>query len=265
MGVIPSRGGLCLCQIRKGWHPSKDTRKAKHPRIPIASRPRRPMLLPCNGLADRQEMQNKHHLNMSETYKLAVRESLRETAFRRYERFIGDATKGSLVVDPKMQVPAMKSSSFKVGVREAIAGKIRFNYNSSFIPPDYDLRKIVVRELEDGKIWLHNEHQDTLNKRVIVNDEIPATLVVDSDGNLAAKNQKAEIESKNVRHMPTLERELLEGWCKELDADKTLRSQIAWLVRATQPEEIAFFRELQMKYEGVDFEKLNFGWWRVGR
>ncbi len=203
---------------------------------------------------------------MSETYKLAVRESLRETAFRRYERIIGDATKGSLVVDPSLQVPAMKASSFKVGIREAIAGCIKFNYNSRFFSPDYDLRKIVVRELADGKIWLNNAHQDTLNKRaVVVEEEFPASLVVDSDGNIAAKNQKTIILDQNVRRMQVVDRGVIEQWCKELDQDKNLRGQIAWLVQATQQDDLAFFKEMQRKYEGVDFEKLNFGWWRVGR
>lgn len=200
---------------------------------------------------------------MSETYKLAVRESLRETAFRRYERIIGDATKGSLVVDPRLQVPAMKTSSFKVGVREAIAGQRKFNYQSKYIPQGYDLGKIVVRELEDGRVWLQNIHQDTMNKTSAM--EIEASLVVDVNGNVAGWNQKIKVEPENMRRMEVMVEEEIEKWCVELDQDKNLRSQIAWLVRATQPSEVEFFRTMRMKYEGVDFEKLNHGWWRVGR
>lgn len=200
---------------------------------------------------------------MNEEPELKVRESMSETAFRRYEPWIGDATRGSVKVEPMLLPRPKKQSSFAVGVREAIRGYNRYHYKSEKIPFGYDMSRIQVLELKDGQVMLRNNFEDRANEIKSKNEML--TLHVDKNGKIVAQNQKAIILESDRRLMDELDEVTLVKWCEELVANPTWRSHFAWLVKATDPMEVEFLGEIRKNFEGLDVEKLDHGWWRLYR
>ena len=200
---------------------------------------------------------------MNEQIELKVRESINETSFRRYEGWIGDATKGSVSVDPMMLPKPKKQASFAVGLREALRGYKRYHYKSEKIPFGYDMSRIQVLELKDGKVMLRNEYEDRSN--TLRAKEGMMSLHVDKNGVIVAQNQKAIILECDRRLMEELDEVTLVKWCEELVANPTWRNHFAWLVKATDPMEVEFLGEIRKNFEGLDVEKLDHGWWRLYR
>lgn len=191
------------------------------------------------------------------------RYSQSEESFRRYESYIGQATKGSLEINPKLLPRAMKQSSLAVGIREAIGGYRKYNYWSKVIPQRYEMRRIRVVELTNGNVLLKNEYEEETARMTRV-EEIK-TLAVDVNGRIMAMNQKTEIPEEDKRLMDDLVPEKLKEWCEELMTKPTWRNNFAWLVRATEPFEIEHLKGIGKTYEGLDFEELDHGWWRLYR
>lgn len=200
---------------------------------------------------------------MSENIELKVRESMNETSFRRYEGWIGDATKGTIYVNPMTLPKPKKQSSFAVGIREAIRGYKKYHYNSSKIPFGYDMSKIQVLELKDGRVMLRNEFEDRASQLKAQNDTM--TLLVDVDGKIAALNQVIPIAESDRRLMIGLDEVKMVEWCQELMTKPTWRLNFAWLVKTTDPMEIEFLQDIRKNFEGLDVEKLDHGWWRLYR
>lgn len=191
------------------------------------------------------------------------RYSQSEEAFRRYESYIGQATKGSLEINPKLLPKAMKSSSLAVGIREAIGGYRKYGYWSQVIPPRYDMRRIRVVELTNGNVMLKNEYEEEMARLNKV--EEMKTLLVDMNGNIVAMNQKTEIPEADRRLMVELEPTEVQKWCEELMEKPTWRNCFAWLVKGTTQAEVEFLKEIGKHYEGLEFEQLDHGWWRLFR
>lgn len=200
---------------------------------------------------------------MSNEIELKVRESMNETSFRRYEGWIGGATKGSIYVNPMTLPKPKKQSSFAVGIREAIRGYKKYHYNSSKIPFGYDMSKIQVLELKDGRVMLRNEFEDRVSQLKAQNDTM--TLLVDVDGKIAALNQVIPIAESDRRLMIGLDEVKMVEWCQELMTKPTWRLNFAWLVKTTDPMEIEFLQDIRKNFEGLDVEKLDHGWWRLYR
>ena len=196
---------------------------------------------------------------MSEKIELKVRESMNETSFRRYEGWIGDATKGTVTVNPMTLPKPKKQSSFAVGLREAIRGYKKYHYNSSKIPFGYDMSKIQVLELKDGRVMLRNAFEDLSNEAKAKN--IAMTLFVDTEGTIAAQNQREVIQDKRL--MKPMDENKVAEWCNELKANPSQRGQIAWLIHAEDEMEVEFLQSLRKVVGGVDVEKLDHGWWRL--
>ncbi len=117
--------------------------------------------------------------------KFKPRAGLGEMAFRKYEKIIADACKGSFEIDPITCNPPLKASSFAVGLRDALKGFKTYDYASTMIPPAYEVNRIKVRELEDGTVAILNDYADKMelkNDRLAkISDEV--SVLIDSEGN----------------------------------------------------------------------------------
>lgn len=106
------------------------------------------------------------------------RETLREPAFRRFEPFLARGCHGTVVIRME-EVPGMKlkPKSFITRFLEARLGFQRYGYESSLIPPGYDLNKIKISETHDGKVMLSNPEADKMGfdraKSVTINRDFP--------------------------------------------------------------------------------------------
>lgn len=184
-----------------------------------------------------------------------------EEAFRKYEEIIGYATKGTYDVDPLHLPKPLKQSTLAVNIREAIRGWKKFGYVSKVIPIGYEMGRIKVLELTNGKVRLQNEYADKVmhvEKRVE-----KKSIIVDSEGAIVQLNQRVEVPQENRRWMPELEPLELQKWCEELRANPTWRIDTAWLIKANGPEDVEFLTNIRRHYEGVDVEELDHGWWRL--
>ena len=192
-----------------------------------------------------------------------ARYSQSEESFRRYESYIGQATKGSLEINPKLLPKAMKQSSLAVGIREAIGGYKKYNYWSKVIPQRYEMRRIRVVELTNGNVMLKNEYEDETAR--MTNAEEIKTLAVNVNGKIMAMNQQTPIPEEDKRLMEAMEEGEVRKWCAELMEKPAWRNCFAWLVYATEPYEIDFLKGIGREYEGLAFEQLDHGWWRLYR
>lgn len=200
---------------------------------------------------------------MNGEVEVKVRDSLTEKAFRKYEEWIAGAVKGSIFADPAKLPNAMKQSSFAVGLREAIRGVKKYNYNSKGIPVGFDLNKLKVLELADGRVMIQNAYEDRMGREKAKEDIM--TLHVDVNGNIVARNQLTPILKEDIRLMPELEVEEVQKWCEELMTCPTWRNHFAWLMRTSSEAEVEFLQEIKKHYSGLDVEKLDHGWWRLYR
>lgn len=198
---------------------------------------------------------------MNEEVQVKPRYSMSEEAFRKYEEIIGYATKGTYDVDPLHLPKPLKQSTLAVNIREAIRGWKKFGYVSKVIPIGYEMGRIKVLELTNGKVRLQNEYADKVmhvEKRVE-----KKSIIVDSEGAIVQLNQRVEVSQENRRWMPELEPLELQKWCEELKANPTWRIDTAWLIKANGPEDVEFLTNIRRHYEGVDVEELDHGWWRL--
>ena len=191
------------------------------------------------------------------------RYSQSEESFRRYESYIGQATKGSLEINPKLLPKAMKQSSLAVGIREAIGGYKRYHYHSKVIPLGYEMRRIRVVELVNGNVLLKNEYEEEMGRVKMVEDI--KTLAVDVNGRIMAMNQQTPIPEEDRRLMEAMEEGEVRKWCAELMEKPAWRNCFAWLVYATESYETDFLKGIGREYEGLAFEQLDHGWWRLYR
>jgi hypothetical protein len=199
---------------------------------------------------------------MNENIAVKVRESLREPAFRRYEDWIGQATKGSVIIDTIALIPSVKASSFKVGIREAMRGFRLYNYKSDKIPFNYNLKQIVIQELEDGRVRLYNEQADRINSAQAKLEQ--KSVIVDIDGNVAHSNQKEIIHPENTRKVE-FDPNIMLQWCDERINGplKTKRSELLWMFKAMCPEDVEMIKMIPTQYPELDVEELGHGWWRL--
>lgn len=198
---------------------------------------------------------------MNEEVQVKPRYSMSEEAFRKYEEIIGYATKGTYDVDPLHLPKPLKQSTLAVNIREAIRGWKKFGYVSKVIPIGYEMGRIKVLELTNGKVRLQNEYADKVmrvDKRVELK-----SIIVDSGGMIVQFNQKEEVPQESRRWMHEVEPLELQKWCEELKANPTWRINIAWLIKANGPEDVEFLTNIKRQYEGLDVEELDHGWWRL--
>jgi len=198
---------------------------------------------------------------MNPEVEVKPRYSMSEEAFRKYEEYIGIATKGSFEVNPLSLPKPLKQSTLAVNLREAIRGLKKYGYRSKVVPIGYELGRIRVLELTNGNVWLRNEYADQMGK-VEKRLELKS-IVVDANGAIVKLNQKVEIPEEQRRWMRELEVMEVQKWCEELKANPMWRINTAWLIKATVEEDVEFLREIRKSYEGVDVEELDHGWWRL--
>lgn len=187
---------------------------------------------------------------------------MRESAFRKYEEWIAQATKGSVIIDPMTLSRPVKASSFKVALREAIRAAKLFKYNSIKIPVDFDYGRLKVQELSDGRVRIFNEYQDRKNHLQSKVEE--KSVIVDLDGNVAHSNQKEVIHPENTRRAE-FDPNLMLVWCDERINGplKNKRSELLWMFKAMCPEDIEMIKMIPTQYPELDVEELGHGWWRL--
>lgn len=81
--------------------------------------------------------------------------TLREKAFRKYERYIARALKESYTLDPFAEMN-LRAHSFVLGFKDATLGFKRYGYDSILIPKGADFRVLRLYELSDDSVSIVN-------------------------------------------------------------------------------------------------------------
>lgn len=89
-----------------------------------------------------------------------------EPHFRRFEYWIGEACKGTVVIDPNTVLDKpVTPSTLQFYLREALISYRRKHWNSKVIPITYNVLQLKVFRTTDGRVVIENEKQDKLNEQ----------------------------------------------------------------------------------------------------
>lgn len=208
-----------------------------------------------------------------EGFQEAPRPAMGQSAFRRYEKWIARATKGSYVVGVE-ELDGTKASSWAVGFNEARRGFLKFHYHSYEIPIGYDLSKIKVKVGVDGRVLVENKWEDEQEKVKLAEKANSMSVVVDANGAVVHWNSKTKPEVEFVAEdrvndcIDCLQTGVIDGF------------KVCYLVRPTEQNLLARFEKalwaqgekirlkdaaapIEGKIAGVELEKLDHGWWRL--
>lgn len=189
----------------------------------------------------------------------APRPAMNETAFRRYEKWIARATKGSYMME-KAMLGETQANSWAVGFNEARRGYLKYGYGSVQIPLGYDLSKIKLRVGMDGRVLVENKWEDEKEARVVEKREEQRSVTVDSNGAVVWFNSKTKPE---VEYVPD---EQMDACIFSLQQGETDGFKTCYLVKPTSEANIAKLEASINKtkvIEEVLIEKLDHGWWRL--
>jgi len=199
--------------------------------------------------------------------KLKPRPGLQEVSFRRYEKWIARACKGSVSIDVKNLIPPCKASSFMVGIRDAMRGFRLYDYKSTEIPAGYDVGRISVHETEDGRIYLRNEFEDktgmeAFREKVKVM-EGQTTVDVDENGKLLRRTRRDAYLSENRFILKTQRDEFLK-MCEQIQ-EKKFSPWDNWVGVQTDgsDEENELIEKIWRSFSRISSEKLQHNWWMV--
>lgn len=200
---------------------------------------------------------------MSDEVQPKPRQGMGEAAFRRYEVYIGQATRGSVTIKPWTLIPPVKASSFVVGIRDAIRGYKIYGYNSKEIPLGYPIERLKVREMMDDSVKIENTYEDRVNKTRKIETE--KSLLLDENGTIIYNAfAKANPIREEIRIGYEDEAKLIDV-CTRLNNKKQGEFDygIAVLVETNTPEEDDAVRDVKKLYPNVDSEKVGTRWWRL--
>ena len=198
------------------------------------------------------------------------RQGLREASFRKYEKFIEGATRGSYKVDPLSTSGPRKVSSFMVGLRDAIRGWKRFGYHTDKWPADYDVGRIKVCEGKDGMVIVENEYEDAQKKR---QEQVEKMKKVIPYTVLGVEEPKV-VNITRVNHTPMsinfmyvnrdahLIKEAMEQ-CQLGDSGTKNGRLHTFLVYCASEEEEKKLKMWKGDYDNADLEVCNGGWWAI--
>ena len=200
---------------------------------------------------------------MSDENQVKPRQGLGETAFRRYEKWIGQATKGSVTIKPWELIPPVKSSSFVVGVRDAIRGYKINGWSSKEIPLGFAIERLKVKELVNDSVLIENTYADRVNKSRKIETE--KSLLLDESGAII---YNAFAKANPIRQEIRInfdEADKLVEVCTRLQAKKLGEFDygIAVLVETNGEQDDEAIREVKKTYNNVDSEKVGSRWWRL--
>ena len=202
-----------------------------------------------------------------EELKFKKRASLGEKCFRRYEQDIGQATKGTFVVDPMALVPPMKASSYAVQIRDAMKSFTTEHWHSLVVPAMYEMSRIKVRVTEDDRVALVNEFEDRMKKKK--SDDAPLTsIIVDENGNITRGFQKDHITpEKTFKYLWPEQRDNVFLVCMKYhnavsDYPGTATVNLIYCQNSSEWKEV---KGLEKKYDTLDIEEVGKGWFRINR
>lgn len=199
--------------------------------------------------------------------KFKKRPTLGEACFRKYERDIADATKGTIVVDPMERKPPMKASSYAVQIRDALKSFATEHWASTLVPPLYEVERIKVRITEDDRVALVNEYEDRMGTKD--KDNKPKTsIIVGVDGTIVRGFQKDPVtkEKTTIVKWPE-EKDMALGICrryhtaeKEWPGPATVN-----LIHCPDEAEQKKVLELEKTFPTLEIENVFNGYYRINR
>ena len=195
------------------------------------------------------------------------------SAFRRYEKWIARATKGSYVMSVE-ELDGTKGSSWAVGFNEARRGFLKFHYKSFEVPVGYDLSKIKVKVGVDGRVLVENRWEDEREKAAVAEKSNSMSVVVDSNGVVVHWNSKDKPE---VVYVPE---EQVEACIYSFQQGEVDGFKNCFLVKVSEEKLLHRFEKalwaqservrlkdasapVEGKIPGVEVEKLDNKWWRL--
>lgn len=200
---------------------------------------------------------------MNEEVQVKPRYSMSEEAFRKYEEIIGYATKGTYDVDPLHLPKPLKQSTLAVNIREAIRGWKKFGFVSKVIPIGYEMGRIKVLELTNGKVRLQNEYADRVNQTRKAETE--QSLLLDENGIIVYNAYAKANPIRQEIRINFEDADKLVEVCTQMQAKKTGEFDygIAVIVETNGEQEDEAIREVGKTYSNVASEKVGTRWWRL--
>lgn len=200
---------------------------------------------------------------MSDEVQPKPRQGMGEAAFRRYEVYIGQATKGSVTIKPWTLIPPVKASSFVVGVRDAIRGYKIYGYNSKEIPLGYPIERLKVREMMDDSVKIENTYEDRVNKTRKA--ETDKSLLLDENGTIIYNSFAKNFPIREEVRIRFDETDKLVDICTRMQAKKfgEFDYGIAVLIETSDEQDDEAIRDVKKTYNNVDSEKVGTRWWRL--
>lgn len=191
-------------------------------------------------------------------YEKAERDTQQEPHFRKFESWIARACKGTIVIDPLTDFPgsrAMRTSTLKFYLREALLSYRRNKWPSSVIPIGYDMEKLQVAATKNEQVVIENRYQDRLNKQE--QDEASVTI---RDGHPVYWKAKQKPEKWMVYGIDCNE-EIFAKLLIRTGAEKPEHDGI--FVPVLVPPDFAKVKEEHRLAQRCEWEPLAEGWWRV--
>ena len=213
-----------------------------------------------DALAGKTTTKGNH---MSEEIKVKPRQGLSEAAFRRYERWIGQATKGSVMIKPWELIPPVKASSFVVGIRDAIRSYKINGWSSREIPLGFAIERLKVKELTNDCVLIENTYADRVNQTRKAETE--QSLLLDENGIIVYNAYAKANPIRQEIRINFEDADKLVEVCTQMQAKKTGEFDygIAVIVETNGEQEDEAIREVGKTYSNVASEKVGTRWWRL--